>query len=293
VTSPYYPPRARWYSGVLYFWFGLRRVLQLQRLHLPRGFTAAQVLLSFVLPGFSLLVNRRPNWGWTFAGVYAGSVVVFVVALGYTISGLAYGLLIAAHASSIVFLEACWLRQSCRFELRLVLAGATLLAVWLALYRPAVHFAERHWCMPLNIHGQVVVVRRSDPPGHVQRGDHVLYELPARGLGQPHAGGAVRVESGFGWGPVLALGGDRVTFSTNAFYVNGAKRPLLPFMPTQGEVEVPEKHWFVWPEFDTSMHGNVNEATISELMRNLAIVPEDQYIGLPCKHWFGRRQNLP
>ena len=50
-----------------------------------------------------------------------------------------------------------------------------------------------------------------------------------------------------GFGPVLAVPGDRVEFSTKAFSVNGVPQPLLPHMPAGGKLVVPENHWFIWP----------------------------------------------
>jgi hypothetical protein len=64
-------------------------------------------------------------------------------------------------------------------------------------------------------------------------------------------------------------------------------------MPTSGEVAVPEKHWFVWPELDISVHGNVSEASISAMMLQSATVSESEFIGKPFKHWFWRRQITP
>jgi hypothetical protein len=117
-----------------------------------------------------------------------------------------------------------------------------------------------------------------------------VYSLAGSASGDAHGGGAVQVESGFGYGPVLATAGDRVEFSTNSFSVNGVTRPLLRYMPTAGEVVVPEKHWFVWPELAISINRNVGDAAISDVMLKLAVVPESRFIGRPFKHWFGRRQ---
>ena len=103
---------------------------------------------------------------------------------------------------------------------------------------------------------------------------------------------AVYVEGGFGWGPVLAVAGDRVEFSTNHLIINGRAGSLLAHMPAVGELVVPEKHWFVWPEFEMVGHGNVGEANISAMMMELATIFESQFVGRPFKHWFGRRQNL-
>ena len=292
LTSPYYPPRARWYSPLFYFWFPFRRVLHLEKIHLPRGYSFHQFVLSLLLPGYAFFANGRRILGRVFMGAYFFSGLVFAVALGYQLGNIGYGLMISAHASSLIFLESHWLRRS-EFALRFGLAIATLLALWLGVYSPMVDFAQRHWFMPLQVRGQVVIVRRGISPGHIQRGDRVMYRLLETETGEAHHGGAVWVRGGYGFGPVLALAGDRVEFSTNSYSVNGVSRPLLPYMPNGGEMVVAEKQWFVWPEFDINTHGNVNGANITAVMLQLATVSENQFVGQPFQHWFGRRQIPP
>jgi hypothetical protein len=277
----------------LHPWFKLRDKLHLEAIHLPAGFSFPQFLLSLVVPGFAFFPAGRPILGWTFLGVYLFSAVLFVVALGYVVGGLFFGLVIAAHASSIVFLEAHWLRDQCRFLVRLVLAGVTLLMVWLAVYSPLVGFAQRHWVMPLQVRGNVVIVRSLAAPRQIKRGDWVMFALRSAYLGDPHReGGAVQIQAGFSSGAVLAVAGDRVEFSTNNFAVNGIEQPRLPHMPTKGEVIVPENHWFVWPDLGITGHGYVSEGNLSALMLEMALVSEIDFIGQPFKHWFWRRQIL-
>ncbi len=292
LTSAYYPPRARWYSPLFCFWFPFRRVLHLEKIHLPRGYSFHQFVLSLLLPGYAMIANGRRILGRAFMGAYFFAALVFAVALGYQLGNIGYGLMIAAHASSLIFLESHWLRNS-QFQLRFGLAIVTLLALWLGVYSPAVDFAQSHWLMPLRVRGQVVIVQRAISPGRIQPGARIMYRLPEAETGEAHGGGAVRVQGGYGFGPVLALAGDRVEFSTNSYNVNGVSRPLLPYMPTGGEVIVAEKQWFVWPEFDISMRGNVNGANITAVMLQVATVSENQYAGKPFRHWFGRRQILP
>jgi len=64
--------------------------------------------------------------------------------------------------------------------------------------------------------------------------------------------------------------------------VNGEARPLLPHMPNSGTLTVPEKNWFIWPEFDIYEHGNVNEANVSAIMlQNGNRIPENSSSGNP------------
>ena len=290
VHPEYYPPRARWYGRLFHPWLKLRRELHLGRIRLPAAFSFSEFVLSLVLPGYVFFLKGRRHLGWAFFGVYCFAVMLFVVAFGYQLGSVGFGLMISAHASSIIFLEGCWLREDCRFGLRLVLAGVTLLAVWQVGYSPLLGLAQR-CIMPLSVRGNVVIMQRASAPRGIKCGDWVMYSLQSHSLGAAHReGGAVWIQAGLGLGPVLALAGDRVEFSEKTFTVNGVAKPSRPHMPTSGGLVVPEKHWFVWPEFDISGRGNVSEANLSAIMLQMSTVPEVEYIGKPFKHWFFRRQ---
>jgi hypothetical protein len=293
MASSYYPPRARWYSPVLRPWFRLQRALHLEKIRLPVGFTVGQVILSLLLPGFALFVNGRKKVGMAFVGIYIASLVCFVVWLGFSISAVGYGLMISIHASSIVFLQSCTLRDKYEFGVRFLLAVGTLFLVWLAVYRPVAKFAEGNWWTPMLIQGKVVVMRPMKPGGPVLRSDRLLYSIGGEQAGNVHSEGGVGIRTGFGWGPVLAVAGDTIRFSTNAYFVNGNPQPRLPHMPVTGEILLPEKHWFIWPQLDISGRGNVGEEIISSTMLPLAVVSEKQFIGKPFACWFGRRQISP
>jgi hypothetical protein len=289
AASSYYPPRARWYRGIFRVGFAVRRGLHLERLHLPGGITPFQFLVSLIVPGFSFMAHGRRMIGWLLLAAYVLLGLVLVVALGFPLATLALGLVISAHAISIFYLELQWLRDS-GFGVKVLCALSTLFVVGLGIYWPAMHYVGEHWFMPLRMKDRVVIVQYGRLKDSARRGDWVVYSLAGSASGDAHGGGAVQVESGFGYGPVLATAGDRVEFSTNSFSVNGVTRPLLRYMPTAGEVVVPEKHWFVWPELAISINRNVGDAAISDVMLKLAVVPESRFIGRPFKHWFGRRQ---
>lgn len=139
--------------------------------------------------------------------------------------------------------------------------------------------------MPLRIHDRVVVVQRSSSTSRIHRGDWIAYSLTE------HSRNNVVAISGFGFGPILAIGGDRVRFTKTGFEINGLPHPPFPHMPTDGEIIISEKTWFIWPDFDISGgHGYVPEADISATLMQLATIQEEQFVGKPFKRWFGRRQ---
>ena len=288
IESPFYPPRARWWGRLFFLpWFRLEHALHLDKIHLPDGFALHQFILSLFLLGYAFFVQGRRTLGWVFIGVYIFSVSLFIVALGYELGSLGFGLMVSAHASGIIFLEGRWLRSQTRFGFRIALAIATLISVWLAVYWPATSFVQAHWIMPVRMRGNVVIIHRLTPPAQVRQGDWVVFLLPEYYTGE----GGVWVQAGFRGGAVLAAAGDKMVFSTNNFSVNGVERPRLPYMPVKGGLVVPEKHWFVWPEL-AIRPGAVSEEFLSPIMLQMATVSEAQFAGRPFQHWFGRKQKF-
>jgi len=292
-ASPFYPPRARWWSRLLFPWFRLQRALHLEKIHCPAGFSTGETLLAILVPGLSFCMLGRRTLGHFILAAYGVAVPVYIVRLGFTEGNCAYGLMLAAHATSLFYLLSHWLGRL-EFGIKLVLAFFSLLGVWLLLYYPMVCYFERHVAVPLLVRGQVVVMQPRLVADEVKRGDRIMFDLEEAEIGRAHGlGGAVRVNAGVGWGPVLGLPGDQVSFSTNSISVNGVVLPSLAHMPAGGEMLVPTNRWFVWPEFVISSHGNVSEENISALILQMATVSATQMTGRPYPTWFWRKQKLP
>jgi hypothetical protein len=290
-ASPYYPPRARWYSPLFSFGGTIRRRLALDRIHLPREMTLVGLVASFLVPGLAVYIRGPRLWGKA-ALVGCGLLfLLFIAWFGHPAGNFAFGLLLSIHISGFVYYCSPLLLNA-PFRSRLLFTLLTMMVLGLLIYLPIRNVILYHWLVPLRVRGNVVIVHRLDAPHDIKRGDWVMYSQKSVEMGEAHNGGAIWVRAGFGWGPVLAVGGDRVEFSTNAFRVNGEAQPLLPHMPNSGTLIVPEKHWFIWPELDINGHGNVGEANISATMLQMAIVSQEQFIGKPFKRWLWRRQIL-
>jgi hypothetical protein len=288
-VSAFYPPRARWYRRLFFpVVRAVRSTFHLERMRLPGELSTFDLGLSLVVPGFSFFVLRQRILGWSFLAAYTVAALVFIVALGFPAASIAYGLAISIHATSIVYLEGLWLRES-RFGLRLGLALCTLVGVWGLVYTPIVALAERHLLMPLRLGERVLVVQRHVAPRTIKRGDWLAYETgDERQFGRGE--GQVYLRSGLGIDPVLALPGDHVRFTPQGAWVNDQLFPLAPHMPTGGELVVPEKVWFIWPSLAITGHGRATESDLSALMQRIAMVEQTQIIGRPFRNWFGRHQ---
>lgn len=290
IVSPYYPPRARWYSPFFGVWQTLQRRMGLDRLHLPEGIPPAAFIASLLVPGLAFLVRKERLIGRAILLSYGLLAIIFIVWLGYPVANVAFGLMLSAHVTSIVFLLNPWLVEA-RFAFRIATGLILLLVVGSGLYAPLRNELQTKYLMPLRIKGNVVVIQTFSSSLSIRPGDWIAYSLDSQSVGDAHReGGAVRAEAGFGFGPVLAVAGDRIRFTPQTFEINGVAQKSLPHMPVAGEFVVVEKHWFLWPDIVISGHGNTTEATIASAMLQMATVAETQFIGKPFKRWFGRRQ---
>jgi hypothetical protein len=210
-------------------------------------------------------------------------LLLFFAEIGHLAGNVAFGLLLSVHGTGIIYLFEPWLAGA-RFRTRILLSMALLLALGGFLYLPARDLMETRWLAPLRVKDRVVVIEKFGQMPIVKRNDWIAYSLPE------NTDHAVYVEAGIGLGPVLAVAGDRVRFTEAAFEVNGAPQPRLAHMPETGELIVPEQHWFVWPDFAISGHGNVAGATLSTALLQMATISEQQFAGKPFKRWFWRRQ---
>lgn len=289
TVPAYYPPRARWYTALL-FRSGQQicRRAGLDKLHLTGELSWPGLFVSLVVPGFSFFIFGRRLLGWVFLPAYCLAGLVFVAALGFTAGSIAYGIMISLHATSIVFLEGYWLRDS-GFGLRVSLALGTLVAVWALIYAPLVHFTENHWLFPVRLDGRVLLVHRGVSPAALQRGDLVVYRIGEQDSWS-EARGSVILRSGLAIDPVLGLPGDLIRFTPQGVRVNTQSFPYQPYMPTAGELVVPEKVWFIWPSLAITVRGGVAAANITATLQRAALVTQTNIIGRPSHYWFGRRQ---
>lgn len=291
-ASAYYPPRARWYGLFFYFGNAVRRRLALDRLALPRGIKLSELLAGFFVPGLAVYLRGPKLWGQAALSAWAALFLFYVVGLGHPVANLAFGLMISLHATGLVYYcNPLLVNES--FPTRIAVTLLVLIAIGLGLYLPTRNLVQAHWLVPLQMNGRVVVVQRLFQLSMIKRGDWVAYTYDENATGHNYHGGVVQLQNGMGLGPVLAVAGDQVVFSNNLFSVNGIWQTNLPHMPASGELVVPEKHWFIWPNLGISGHGNVGEARISSALLGLASVDESNFWGSPFHRWFGRKQILP
>jgi hypothetical protein len=285
----YYPPRARWYSRTFFaLWQTFRSSLHLGQVDARGACSVRQFLLSVAVPGFGFFTRGRFLAGGMFLAGYCLMGLLFLAALGYLAGSIGYGMLISIHAISLFYFAARWLGES-TFSLRVTVALLTLLIVWGLIYAPAANFAQRHWFVPLRVGSRVMVINRAVPAGSLRRGDLVAHEIlehQAGGVGER----AVYLRSGLSIDPVLAIPGDRVGFTPQALTVNEVSQARARFMPVGGEFVVPEKVWFIWPNLGINRAGAGFESSIAGTLQKTAMVSENQIIGRPFKHWFGRQQ---
>jgi len=282
-ASPYYPPRARWYSAVLGTGNGWRRRLALRGLHVPRGISFLHLIGSLLIPGMGFLVRGPFVLGVAALAAAALFLSVFVVGLGFPAGNVAFGMLLSLHASGIAHFCSPWM-EGARLRARILVSLMSLFAVGALLYAPSRGMIERRWLMPLRINGRVIVVRHLATPRLVKPGDWVAFHL------EEFSGGDFVALEGTGYGPLLAGPGDHVRFTPLVCEINGRAIGRLDDMPVMGELVVPEKHWFVWPTFGIQGYGHGAIPDLGAIKSRMAMMPQEQFIGKAFKRWFWRRQ---
>jgi hypothetical protein len=291
VTSSYYPPRARWYAPVFYFFNAVQRRIALDRIHLPPSVTWLGLCGCFLVPGFGFYLRGPRILGRLIMSVSALLFMIFIVWLGYPFANIAFGLMVSAHVSGIVYYCDGFLRQW-EFMSRIGFTILALVGVGFSFYAPLRGFIQDHWLMPVQMNGHVIILAKAVSPDNIHRGDYVGYMLSGYRFSN-HMGNGVMGDTHLGLGPVLAVAGDHVEFSSTNLLVNGVPQPLLPQMPHSGSLDVAQHCWFIWPTLNISGNWTVGADQISGAMLQLANVSENQYVGKPLKHWFRRKQILP
>ena len=286
--SAYYPPRARWYSGLLSPWYRVRKGLRLERFKPTSGVGSWQQLaLGMMVPGYVFAGEKRWWWSRLVALTYSLSLAVFILWLGYDVANWAFGLMLGLHATSAVTAMSHW-SPPADFAQRMKQSFLVLLGVGLLVYWPLRSVLVNQLAMPLRLQNQaVVVVNPRGRAAEVRRGDWVAYRISGRVAG----GHMVINMDGLELERVVAMAGERVRFFEDHYQLNDRSFPLLAHMPTSGEWAVPEKHWLIWPTMLASWGQTYGvQGAIAEAMQRSALVPYSQLVGRPYGHWFWRRQ---
>ncbi len=283
AESPYYPPRARWFAPLFYTFAHLGRRMALDRIHLPYGTSFLGLVAAFVVPGFGFYVRGPGRYGLAVISACGLLFLISISELGRTAGNIAFGLLLSVHATGFGLLFQPWL-VGVAFRTRALFSLALLGVLALLLYLPARNYVQAHWFTPMQHGDRIAIVRKYATMPPLQRGETIAYSLEGSPNHQAY------VAAGFGLSPVLGLPGDYLRFTPNGLEINGVAGPSLAYLPQSGELVVPEKHWFVWPEFDIGGHGNLGNGAVSSTILGMATITEAQFIGKSFKWWFWHRQ---
>jgi hypothetical protein len=258
---------------------------------MTRAVTPLGLLGGLLVPGLAVYLRNPGRSGQAALAVCALLSLTVIASLGFPLANVACAILLSIHVVGLVAYCAPLLAGSgwpARFMTGLGLGAVTIAFV----YVPLQQLLEHRLLVPLRLQGHVVVVNCLRSPGGVHRGDWIAFRIS----GDPSyfngggGHGVVVVADGIDLAPVLAVRGDHVEFSPKSFSVNGVAQPRLDHMPGSGQLTVPENCLFAWPDLGIQVHGNVPEGYITDVAMRVATVHEDQFVGKPFQHWFGRRQ---
>jgi hypothetical protein len=284
-ASPYYPPRARWYSRVFNFFAQLGYRSHLDKIKFGRDISLIKLLLSLAVPGYSFRISGRKILAQQILLGCGVGALVYVALLGYLVGNLFFGLVVGLHAIGLIHLNYL-LNTDAPWRRRLAFGICGVLSLFLG-YRAMLSAVENNWLIPLRLNGHVVVVNRLASPKAVRRGDVVAYDIQAQ------RGEGVYLAAGFGLNRVLGMARDQLVFKPDCLEVNGQSYKRHEMMPFNRTLTVPENSWFIWPAYNIDIQGHTPAENIKAGLLSAAVVPERQFVGRPFKSWFGRRQKLP
>jgi hypothetical protein len=282
--SPYYPPRAPWYSAARALWFDLRRGLRLETLSLPNRMSFCSFLAGLTVPGFAFLALELRAMARVAMAVCPVALLIWQAALGYAISTIALATVLSIHVTGTASMLLSW-AEAPGLRIRLLTTALTLAALSILIYLPLQNTLSKHLASAMRTRDQVIVVKPT-PPRTLRRGDVVAYRINSF-----RANNAV-IAAGFGIERVLGVAGDRVEFFGDRVEINGLGQSRGSTMPTNGMMVIPQKHWLIWPRLEINMRGDARVDVAGALLQ-IALVQESQLIGTPYRRWFGRSQVVP
>lgn len=284
-NSPFYPPRAPWYAPAREVGHTVLATTRIRRIPTPGDIGLLQLLRGLLIPGQAFAIHQRPVIGHALTVVHLVLFVLGLAFLGQSPANVFFGLAISIHATSVLHLIAPWLRTS-SVALRLASCAAAIAGVIIFVYLPLQGLTSLFLFKPIQAGEEIVVVRPTRNPAHIQRGDWVVYRSEFSNSG------SVVFHSGLGLGPVYAFAGETVEFGQGFVRVAGKSLPAAPGMPTSGSVSVPENCWFIWPHLRTLRSVGISADVIQAAIANQAIVDRQNFRGRPFSHWFHRPQIL-
>jgi hypothetical protein len=292
--SEYYPPRANWLSPLrtrrLQFGAFLKSSLHPLGFKLVFGFR--DTALSILLPGYSIRRFGFKSIGNLMILTYLLCAVIFFICLGYAVANYAFSVMLSLHVTSICFLLRYFI-PDWSLVARLIAALAILFSVSVLIYLPSRHLIEKA-ARPLRTQQQVIVVNSIASPKALKRGDWIAYAVSGTQtwFNNAQAHGTMILQDGFSLGKIAGAPGDVINFSKTNFSVNGIAFSREPQMPTEGELVVPDEHWFIWPDFAMNMRGAAAAIHVEELLKNRSLIAQTNFVGVPFKRWFFRKQTL-
>ncbi|MEY4489407.1 MAG: hypothetical protein RIQ79_1915 [Verrucomicrobiota bacterium] len=238
--------------------------------------------------------------------VFVVALLVAVVGYGEGFSAMAFGVVISIHVASIgAYFQAVSPASGTlhRFVRQLGIALACVVLGLLLIPRAMSVLVIR-----IQTSRGLLLINPFDGRAPYHHGEPMAFLLQsyARGFDLPRAGhaadeerepdfwqvniyleGHAMVRTGLYLGHVIAVPGERVTFTDGFFRVNdGPPRPALPLMPIQGELRVPVSRVLVWPGEATNRIIGGRDRRDYAFPPEVLLLRKSALVGRPYKHWF-------
>lgn len=271
--SPYYPPRAGTLSRFLTLTDRVVARVRMSQLMTRTpyrfvGFASAAAWL--LVPGLMWRgLPERAKHGNRVMLAWAISLVIHIVSLDGALADFAAAVASALHGISIAAVLAVMYPQwegFTRVWKTTLYATLMVLAIYTIALREVIPLVAQR----VTLNGQTIMTSRAwwfvSRPW--KQGEWVVYRLPNGMLSMDR---------------ILARPADIIRFNKDSFEVNGKSfERLSRDMPVEGEIQLDENTYFIWPTTATYTHAGEQ---LPRLLRNLAEVDAPNIVGRPYERW--------
>ncbi len=291
------PPRAGAWKKHLRIWLPLRGILygwknyfiSLSTEFVPRFIpecSSLPILLRMIVPGWPQMAMERRTLGRTMLGLYLCMLLLTLLFFGSGPGGIFFGLAIAIHASSIIDVVWCGMRN---YRQRVLPAFFCMIAVGALCYFPVIAGINQI-IVPRNILANYGQFQQGDvfiysPASYWRRepavGDVVFYNIEPLGyaLGGGRAHIEYRIEGGESIDRIIAREGQTVEWKNQQLRVNGQSSQWQPINPinviTNLKLIVPAGYYFILPSTQPIIQPNLPEG----VFQRICLVPRHSILG--------------
>lgn len=285
--SPYYPPRANFWSPIKHAFHDLKEIFLEWKYRVNNGeFVNRIAFLPLVIPGFGFVYAGKPRLGRLTLVLYLLSLFYFFLMLGFKEANYALGFMIFLHSLSIIYYLAGLIgTMTIKTQITFNLIISVILVPF--AYYIFIKFLHSYVLIPVHYCNSVMVAVKARNLSKLSPGDLIVFHQQ----GFYSYLGEVNFIGGLNAGTVIAKENEKIRFSRNLAITKNGLFNKPEIYPESYEFTVPLSSVFVLTEMKVS--GNLSKRmreNMQSIIIQQSIISDDTFEGYIPKIWLGRRQ---